>query len=158
MRSIALSPAQHDAVSILLACLDDAGVWYRATGGLAGNIHGSRWPLHDIDLDVRKDEWDRVLAAMSDFVETSPRPYEDHEFRLILANARIEGVHVDIAQLEDAYVRQDGEWVALSADPGRRVLRDWSDFSIWAIPLDDLIAYKSRIGRSADVAELHRLR
>ncbi|MCC6929341.1 MAG: hypothetical protein IT359_10155 [Gemmatimonadaceae bacterium] len=157
MRSPALSQSQHDALSILLACLDDAGVWYRATGGLAGNVHGSRWPLHDIDVDVRKDDWPLVLSAVGDFVETAPRPYEDGECRVVLANAIIEGVSVDIAQLEDAYVQEDGAWVALDADPSRRELHDWSDFSIWAIPLRDLIAYKTRMGRVADLAELRHL-
>ncbi len=157
MRSFVLSQAQHDAVSILLACLDDAGVWYRVPGGLAGNVYGSRWPLHDIDVDVRKDEWTRVLAAVGDFLETPPRPYADDEFQLILANARIEGVGVDIAQLEDAFVREDGAWTPLSPDPSRRTLLDWSDFSVWAIPLDDLIDYKTRLGRTADVEDLRHL-
>ena len=64
---------------------------------------------------------------------------------------------VDIAQLEDAFVREDGAWTPLSPDPSRRTLLDWSDFSVWAIPLDDLIDYKTRLGRTADVEDLRRL-
>lgn len=157
MRSAALSPDHHDALSILLACLDDAGVWYRASGGLAGNIHGARWPLHDIDIDVRGAEWPRVLTALGDFIDMPPRHYEDDEFRLVMANATIEGIHVDISQLEEAYGRQGGRWVAFPADPSRREQCAWSDFAIWAIPLDDLIAYKTLIGRTADLQELRRL-
>ena len=157
MRAATLSPEHHDALSILLACLDDAKVWYRISGGLAGIIHGSKWPLHDIDVDVCAAEWPRVLAALAEFIDTLPRHYEDDEFRLVLANATIEGISVDISQLEDAYGRQDGRWVPLPADPSRRELHAWSDFAIWAIPLEDLIAYKTLIGRTADLRELRRL-
>lgn len=158
VRANALSPDHHEAVSILLACLDDAGIWYRASGGLAGNIHGSRWPLHDIDIDVRAGEWERVLTALADYIDTPPRPYEDDEFRLILADATIQGIHVDISQLEGAFVRHLGGWHSLPDDPSRRALQAWSDFAIWTIPLEDLIAYKAMIGRVADLEELRRLR
>src|SRR5262249_34932808 len=49
---IRLTPSQENALRRLVGLLDAAGACYQFTGGFAGNLHGSRWPLHDFDLDV----------------------------------------------------------------------------------------------------------
>jgi len=81
MLGITLTRSQERAVRRLIGFLDEAAACYQFSGGFAGNLHGSRWPLHDLDLDLH----------------------------------------------------------------------------VWVQPLDALIAYKTLIGRAADVAELRAL-
>ncbi len=88
--------------------------------------------------------------------------YEDAEFRLYLVRATFEGVDIDVSQAEDAYGCSGGQWVPLGTNLARRQRVPLLDLHVWVQPLDALIAYKTLIGRSADVAELralqHRLR
>ena len=50
MLQIELTTSQVRALRRLTDILDQARADYQFTGGFAGNLHGSRWPLHDLDL------------------------------------------------------------------------------------------------------------
>lgn len=157
MLTISLSAAHEFAVRQLVRFLDECASCYQFTGGLAGNLHGSRWPLHDLDLDVAKQDLPRLARFLDPFTYYPLGYYEDAEFRLHLLRARIGGVELDISQAEDAYGRVGGEWISLGTDLSRRQRAPLLDMQVWVQPLDALIAYKELIGRSADVAELQTL-
>jgi len=151
------SPRHIAALQILFSRLESTGVWYRATGGLAGNIHGSAWPLQDIDIDYRKEEWELIASAFGEWLVEPPHQYHGPEFQLVMATATIESIRVEFCQLEDGFVAGPKGWVPLSADPSRREIRSFLGRNVWAQPLNDLIAYKEIIGRKADLADLRSL-
>lgn len=157
MASSPLTPAQIEVLDELLAMLGESGIWYRVTGGLAGNVHGSAWPLHDIDIDYRRADWRDLERALGKRLVTTPAKYEDDEFRLVMATARIRSIDVEFCQIEDAFVAGPKGWVPLDAAPERRERRLWLGRDIWTMPLADLIAYKSLLGRTADLADLRPL-
>ena len=147
-----------EAIETVVSALQSAGVWYRATGGLAGNLHGSVWPLHDIDLDYLARDWNTIAEVLSRYLVEGPIQYEDDEFRLVMARARISSVEIELCQLEDCFVAGATGWQRLDANPDRREARPWKSRKIWATPLDDLIAYKEIIGRESDLRDLRNLR
>lgn len=152
-----LSAAHAHALHTVLDALEQAGVWYRATGGLAGNLHGSRWPLHDIDIDYLRADWPRIEAVMRPYLSQVPREYRDVEFRLTLARAQVGPVEIEFCQVEDcAVATSGGGWCLLDTVPIRE-LRDWQGREVWTLPLADLIAYKTLMGREADLRELRGL-
>lgn len=71
-----ITRAQREALATLLDALRDIGLPFQATGGLAGNLHGSRWPLHDLDFDVA----DAAVPALADrfraHIVYGPHPIE----------------------------------------------------------------------------------
>lgn len=152
-----LTPAHDEALTLLLDLFDSRGLWYRATGGLAGNAHGSVWPLHDIDLDYRREDWPDIAAGLGAMLVSPPALYEDDEFRLVMAVARIADVQVEFCQLEDCAVAGPHGWVAQDTDLARRERRVFRGRALWALPLADLIAYKTLLGREADLRDLRRL-
>lgn len=152
------SPEHVEAVDTVISALDSAGIWYRATGGLAGNLHGSVWPLHDIDLDYLAEDWATISCVLHPYLVEGPAPYEDDEFRLIMARARVKLVEIELCQLENCFVAGPRGWLRLDSDPRRRESRPWRSENIWTLPLDDLIAYKEIIGRESDLRELRNLR
>lgn len=93
------SPEHVEAIETVVSALQRAGVWYRATGGLAGNLHGSVWPLHDIDLDYLARDWNTIAGVLSPYLVEGPILYEDDEFRLVMARARISSVEIELCQL-----------------------------------------------------------
>jgi hypothetical protein len=162
MLGITLTSSQERAVRQLVHVLDEAAACYQFSGGLAGNLHGSRWPLHDLDIDVAQQDLPRLAEFLQPYTYSPLGLYEDAEFRFHLLRARFEGVAIDVSQAEDAYGRCGGQWVPLGTNLARRQRVSLLDLHVWVQPLDALIAYKELIGRSADVAELralqHRLR
>lgn len=154
---ITLTSAQERAVRRLVSHLDVAAVCYQFTGGFAGNLHGSSWPLQDLDVDVAR----RDLPLFADSLQSDTchplGPYEDAEFRLQLVRATFEGVQIDVSQAEDAFGLSGGRWFPLGTDLARRQRVPLLDLHVWVQPLDALIAYKKLIGRSADVADLMAL-
>jgi len=152
------SPQHLEAIDTVISALTGAGIWYRVTGGLAGNLHGSIWPLHDIDLDYLAADWNKISRALGSYLVDGPISYEDNEFRLVMARARIKSVEIELCQLEECFVAGPSGWHRLDSDPARRESRSWGSGYIWVTPLDDLIAYKEIIGREADLSELRNLR
>lgn len=99
-RASPLTPAHTAALHPVLHIVHTTGVWYRATGGLAGNVHGSAWPLHDIDLDIPRDEGPTVAPALAPWLVQPLAPYADDEFRIAMAVARIDGIDIEFCPLD----------------------------------------------------------
>jgi hypothetical protein len=154
---ITLTSAQERAIRQLVRILDKAAACYQFSGGFAGNLHGSRWPLHDLDVDVAQQDLPRLAELLQPYIYHPLGPYEDAEFRLHLLCAQLEGVDIDVNQAEDAYGRSGGQWLPLGTDLAQRQRVSVLDLYVWVQPLEALIAYKELIGRSADVAELRTL-
>jgi hypothetical protein len=157
MLTIELTAAQERALRRLVGLLDEAGANYQFTGGFAGNLHGSRWPLHDLDLDVGRDDLPRVAELLRPWTTRPLGLYVDDEFELQLLRGEIEGVPIDVSQVEDAYARVGGRRVPLGTTLANRRCVHVLDMEVWVQPLEELIAYKELLGRSADLADLRRL-
>lgn len=151
MLGITLTGSQERAARQLVRILDEAAACYQFSGGFAGNLHGSRWPLHDLDVDVARQDLPRLAEFLQPYTYGPLGLYEDEEFRLQLLRARFEGVAIDVSQAEDAYGRCGGQWIPLGTNLARRQRVPLLDLHVWVQPLDALIAYKELIGRSADV-------
>ena len=141
----------------LAGILDEVGVCYQFTGGFAGNLHGSGWPLHDLDVDVARADLPRVVELLRPYTTWPLSLYVDDEFELQLLRAEMEGVAIDISQAEEAYARVGGQRVPLGTSLLDRQRVSVLDLEVWVQPLRELIAYKELLGRRADVANLRAL-
>jgi hypothetical protein len=157
MLAIVLTDRQERALRRLVHILDTEATAYQFTGGFAGNLHGSLWPLHDLDLDVPRADLPRLAAALRPYTTCPLGPVTDDEFELQLLRAEIDGVSIDVSQAEDAFALTGGQRVPLGTSLARRVRVLLLDFAVWVQPLDELIAYKALLGRAADLADLRAL-
>jgi hypothetical protein len=157
MLSIALTTSQERSLRLLVGILNEAGACYQFTGGFAGNLHGSRWPLHDLDVDVARADLPQVVELLRPYTTRPLGLYVDHEFELQLVRAETEGVEIDVSQAEEAYARVGGQRVPLGTSLLHRQRAAVLDLEVWVQPLAELIAYKELIGRLADVADLRAL-
>src|SRR5262249_12766775 len=87
MLTIELTGSQERALRLLVGLLDAAGACWQFTGGFAGNLHGSGWPLHDLDVDVARADLPRVAELLGPYVTRPLGPYVDDEFELLLLRA-----------------------------------------------------------------------
>lgn len=157
MPGIKLTTAQELASRRLVGLLDRAGAVYQFTGGFAGNLHGSRWPLHDLDVDVARADLPRLAELLRPYTIRPLGPYLDHEFEVQLLRAEMEGMAIDVSQAEEAYARVGGRRVPLNVNLERRQRALVLDVAAWVQPLEELIAYKGLLGRWADLADLRSL-
>ncbi len=158
MVGIELTTPQQRALRRLVGILEESGAPYQFTGGFAGNLHGSRWPLHDLDGDVGQADLPRPAQLLRPYTTWPLGPYVDHEFELQLLRAEIEGVGIDISQVEEAYARVGGQRVPLGTSLLQRQRAPLLDMEVWVQSLDELISYKELLGRWVDVADLRALR
>jgi hypothetical protein len=152
-----LTPAQEHALHWVVGLLEEVGAAYQFTGGFAGNLHGSAWPLHDLDIDVARADLPGLAERMGPWTTRPLGPYLDDEFELHLLRAEVGGVPLDISQVEDAYARVGGRRVSLGTTLLHRQRTAVGGLSVWVQPLEKLIAYKELLGRWADVADLRAL-
>jgi hypothetical protein len=157
MLGIELTTCQERGLRRLVSILDEAGACYQFTGGFAGNLHGSRWPLHDLDVDVARTDLPRLGELLRPYTIRPLGLYVDHEFELQLLRAEFEGVAIDVSQAEAAYARTGGQRVPLGTHLVHRQRVRVLEMEVWVQPLAELIAYKELLGRSADVADLKAL-
>ncbi|MBX9690426.1 MAG: nucleotidyltransferase [Candidatus Obscuribacterales bacterium] len=150
---------KHLSVLALIAeKLESKNIPYQVTGGIAGNIHGSLQPPQDIDLEVAAADFGRVAELFADEMKQPPHHLVDDEFDLWLMTLSIDGIEIDINQVEDAFaITKDGCRVPFSTNLSRSERRQISGIEVMVQPLEDLIAYKSLIGREADIVDLSSL-
>ena len=141
-------------VGSVLARLD---VPWMAAGGLAGNLWGSTWPLHDIDIDMPADRLAELAAIWAPFVVWQGR-WVDHEFDIDLLRLNFDGVEVDLSGADGGfYFTPSGERRPFPDSLARRTPRALATMVVPCQRLEDLIDYKTGIGRDADVQDLRRL-
>jgi hypothetical protein len=153
-----ITAQQLQVLRRLITCFEQQAIRYQVTGGLAGNIYGSTWPLHDIDVDVARTDLPKIVACFAAMIVRPFGRFIDDEFDLYLLSLEIERVQVDISQAEEAYLFSHGKRLPLNIDLSRAQQHDFQGVRLWVQPLDALIAYKEQLGRTADVADLYRLR
>ena len=157
MLTIKLTSSQERALRRLVGLLDGADACWQFTGGFAGNLHGSRWPLHDLDVDVARVDLPRAAEVLRPYTTWPLGLYVDDEFELQLLRAEVEGQEVDVSQAEEAFARIGGRRVSLNTTLANRQRVRVLDLEVWVQPLCELIAYKELLGRSADLADLRAL-
>src|SRR5215469_14616554 len=120
MLRIELTTAQERALRLLVGLLGEVGACYQFTGGFAGNLHGSRWPLHDLDIDVAQADLPRLAELLRPYTTWPLGLYVDDEFELQLWRGEIDGVPIDVSQAEEGYARIGGRRVPLGATLANR--------------------------------------
>ncbi len=139
--------------------LESRGIRYQVTGGIAGNVYGSAWPPHDIDLEIGAADFETVAKLFEAKMMQPPHHFINEEFDLRLMTLSFDGIEVDINQTEDCYlITKDGARVPCSTDLSKSERRKFLGLELMVQPLEDLIAYKRIIGRTNDVADLSALR
>lgn len=151
-----LPPNHERALHEMLDVLERLSIPYRLTGGVAGNLYGSSWPPHDIDIDVPRDALPRLTAALGDSVIAPVSRCVDEEFDVIVLKAMLDGVLIELVQVEESYHCVGGVWRASGGDLSCRQSLTWLGRAIWVQPLEEIIAYKRRLGRRADVSDLEQ--
>lgn len=151
-----ISRAQYAALQEIITYLDQHDHPYVATGGLAGNLHGSRWPLHDVDLDLPRAALDTVADWYRTCVRFGPGRHVDDEFDIELLTIQLHGIDIALTASESITLREHetGRWIPWPSRLDHAEVRVLRELRIRVQPLASVVAYKQCIGRVLDVADL----
>jgi hypothetical protein len=129
----------------LVSILKAHDVPFVVAGGLAAKSYGSPRPLNDIDIDIRNEDFPKLLPAIAPYALFGPARYRDEKWDILLATLEHDGQEIDIAGGHDAKLYDDkaGRWVDIPCDFSRSEPREIFGVSVPVVSPEELIAYKS---------------
>ena len=77
---------------------------FQITGGLAAIAYGCRRDLFDIDIDISKKDIEKVRKLFKENITEDLHHLQNGRFDIYVMSFEIDGVNVDISQLEENYV------------------------------------------------------
>ncbi|MBF2067638.1 MAG: hypothetical protein IGS39_24950 [Calothrix sp. C42_A2020_038] len=145
------------ALKLIIPIFEQHNITYRITGGLAGNLYGSQWPLHDIDIEVAQKDIERVKELFHEYIAIDLMRIVDDEFDLLMMTLVIYGVDIEINQAEDAFIYHDDTPIKLDDDLYIFNTFFFEGLKLRVQQLQKIIEYKELLGRKNDVADLRKL-
>lgn len=157
-----LTDIQKNVLTRLVNTLQKNDIGFQLTGGIAAICFGANnRPLYDIDIDIYAKDAGKVQNLFANYiVEDWNNELEgpDDQFDLWMMTLVIDGVPIDISQVEEASVRgEGGSWVK---QPGT-MSPETRSFAGLMVPVqnkEELVAYKKILRRSTDlddIAQIH---
>jgi len=154
-----LTEIQKKVLVFITKTLEQNRIEVQVTGGLAAIIYSAKRPLYDIDIEISKKDVAKVREVFKEFiiVDWNNELEDDDVFDLWMMTFEIEGVSVDVSQVEETKVRAlDGEWVDLPQELEFKKI----SFEGLCIPVqkkEALIAYKKITARDTDLEDIRQI-
>lgn len=150
----AISENHIQALKFIIPVFEEHNITYRITGGLAGNLYGSHWELHDIDIEVARKDIELVAELFKEYMAIDLMRIVDDEFDLFMMTLVIHGVDVEINQAEEAFIYHNDIPVKLNDDLSVFNTFYYEGLRLKVKPLKQIIEYKELLGRHQDVIDL----
>lgn len=132
---------------------------FQITGGLAARAYGSKRPLADIDMDVHEKDIPRIAALAHEYIVYGPKPFKNKNWDLVLMTIKYRGQEIDIggAQKTRIFDHRAKQWVGIATDMHQAKLRYLYGLRVPVVSKEELIAYKSLLGRNVDKEDVRQL-
>lgn len=147
-----------DAFLWLISILEDEKVPYQITGGFAAKVYGSTRRLADIDVDIPKAYFPRILPRVSTYITMQPHQWHGEGFKCYLMCLRYRGQDIDVSAYEDQFIHdaRSAKYVRMPVSPASEHKRVYGRM-VRVIPKKALIAYKRILSRSVDLRDIAAL-
>lgn len=147
------------ALRWIVGVLERRDVPFQVVGGLAARAYGAARPLVDIDLYIPAVKVEAVLEAVRPHVTRPPTRHRDAHWDLVFMQLEYAGRTIEIGVADDARYRdvRAGRWRHADIDFEAADARDVFGVRVPVMARDRLIAYKRRLGRAVDRADVEAL-
>jgi hypothetical protein len=131
----------------IIGVLNKHKINYQISGGLAGKIFGSKRDLNDIDIDISKKDFTKILPDISDYIVYGPNNYIDAKWNLELITLKHNGQEIDISDSDDILIsnKDRTKWIHFSTDFSRAIDINLNDIKVKVINPKDFIKYKKEL-------------
>ncbi|HUF48747.1 MAG TPA: N-acetyltransferase [Vicinamibacterales bacterium] len=144
--------SESAALQWIVGILGRLDVPCQAVGGLAARAYGADRPLWDLDLYVPTAQLSNVAREAAPFVVRPPRHHLDDSWDLTFMQLDHAGCRIELGGADGASLRdhRSGTWQGAGIDFARSVPCLILGTTVPTMPVDQLIAYKERLGREVD--------
>ena len=150
-----LNLQQTKVLRFIAQTLQQHGIAFQLTGGLAAIAYGANRPLYDIDIDINCQDINTVRELFKDYITEDFYHLVDEEFDMWLLSLEIEGVPVDISQAQESYfLKSDGMKVRMDTEITHAQPQQLGDLRVPVQRKDELLAYKQIIARDTDLQDI----
>lgn len=153
-----ITETKKKILKFLVDTLNINNIPFQVSGGLGAITYGATRELRDIDIEINKENCPKARELFKDFIAEDFRHYEDGEFALWMMTLTIDGVSVDINQVEESYAFDDeGNKQLLPGDLIETELKSIDDITFPVQNKENLIAYKKIVNRDTDITDVQEM-
>ncbi len=152
-----ISEKQKAAIKYLINLFNKNNISYQVTGGLAAICYGAKRPLYDIDIDVNSKSIPLLQKLLKRYIIGDYHHYQDDFFDMYLMKLNINGVSIDISQIENAYSLKNGKKLKINSSLSNSHVVNMLNMNIKVQDVNELIEYKLMVGRDTDLLDVVNL-
>lgn len=143
---------------MLVNTLYEHAIPFQVSGGLGAIMYGSSRELRDIDIEIYKEDCQRVQELFTGFIVEPFRHYIEEDFELWMMTLNIEGVSVDINQVEESYAfDRNGRRHHLPDNLRDTEFKYIEDIKFPVQNKKNLVDYKRLCGRDTDLIDVEEI-
>lgn len=132
--------------------LKDSGIKYEIDGGLAAELYGSKRELADIDINVPREDFWRLVPLVKSYIKFGPGRYKDEHWDLLMMTLKYAGQNIDVGALGEIkyYDSESSEWINFpnSFEDNREM--EYLGQKVSVINEIKLMIYKNKLHRGVD--------
>lgn len=145
--------AKKKVLRFLIDTLNKNNIPFQVSGGLGAITYGATRELRDIDIEINKENCQKARELFKDYIVEDFRRYSDEEFDLWMMTLDIDGVPVDINQVEESYIFKDGEKILLPEGLIDTEMKSIDGIEFPVQNKKNLVDYKQMLGRDTDLTD-----
>lgn len=140
---IQLEQKTIDALVWITSILNKYEILFQISGGLAAKLYGSSRPLNDIDIDIPKECFEKILKDVKEYIIFGPADYKDKKWDLYLMTLNYNGQEIDIGSADiKIYDAKTDKWLSFTTNFESSVWKDVAGMKVPVMPKAELISYK----------------
>lgn len=141
-----MKPNTKLALEWIVEIFQRHSVPFQISGGCAAKIYGSPRELNDIDIDIPRDCFERILKDVSPYLTYGPAFFENEKWRLYLMTLNYEGQEIDIGEENACVSSVNGKnWISLNTDFSKVEKRMFLGIEVPVMPREKLLEYKRHL-------------
>src|SRR3989344_59573 len=147
------------ALKWITGILEKHNIPFRISGGFAARLYGSTRELADIDIGIEKDYFLKILPEIKDYLISGPGIYQDENWNLLAATLNYKGQEIDVCVIDSLQFlnQKEQKWEGLQHTFSNFVLKEIYGMKLPVISRQDLIEYKSKLGREVDLIDVQEM-
>ncbi|HEY4497065.1 MAG TPA: hypothetical protein VI432_02870 [Candidatus Paceibacterota bacterium] len=136
----------------IVGLLEDLRIIFEVDGGLAAELYGSGRELADIDINIYKKDFEKLIPKIKEYIKFGPERYKDDHWDIFMITIKYAGQNIDIGAVDDAryFDEEEKKWVSLPADLSDVRVMEYAGINVPVINEIKLMIYKSKLGRGVD--------
>src|SRR3989344_5295540 len=93
-----------EAFQWIVKILRKNNISFLINGGEAARIYGSKRELADIDIDISKRDFNKLLPQVQKFIKHKPKIYQDNHWKIYMMTLQYKNQLIDIGAKEKALI------------------------------------------------------